>query len=184
MVSRCPSANGWVKLGQPVPLSNLVPPWNNGRPHSRQVNTPGRFSSRNRPQNGASVPCSSSTCFSSSSRSATKAWNCSGVGGVRSKVAWSAARSWLIFWSFAAPATLITGSAAAQPIQTQAEALADDAVQYAAAFGVTVDEGLRRLKAQQASVAVTNAIAREFADRLAGISIEHVPSYRIVVLLT
>ena len=30
-------ANGWVKLGQPVPLSNLVPPWNSGSPHSRQV---------------------------------------------------------------------------------------------------------------------------------------------------
>src|SRR5881628_41382 len=184
MVSRWPSANGCVKLGQPVPLSNLVPPWNNGRPHSRQVNTPGRFSSRNVPQNGASVPCSSSTCFSSSSRSATKAWNCSGVGGVRSKMMWSAARSWLIFWSFADAAALITGNAAAQPVQTQAEALAEDAVQYAAAFGVTPDEALRRLKAQQASVTITDGIARQFADRLAGISIEHVPAYRIVVLLT
>ena len=99
-------------------------------------------------------------------------------------MAWSAARSWLIFWSFAAPAALITGSAAAQPVQTQAGALAEDAVQYAAAFGVTADEALRRLKAQQSSVAVTDAIAREFSDRLAGISIEHMPVYRIAVLLT
>jgi streptogrisin C len=79
---------------------------------------------------------------------------------------------------------LITGNTKAQPVQTQAEALAEDAVQYAAAFGVPPDEALRRLKAQQASVAATDGIAREFSDRLAGISIEHVPAYRIVVLLT
>ena len=69
-------------------------------------------------------------------------------------------------------------------MQTQGEALGDDAVQYAARFGVTPAEGLRRLRAQQASVAATDAIAQEFAGRLAGISIEHLPEYRIVVLLT
>ena len=69
-------------------------------------------------------------------------------------------------------------------MQSASEALADDAIQYAAQFAVTPDEAVRRLKAQQASVAATDAIAREFADRLAGISIEHVPAYRIVVLLT
>ena len=69
-------------------------------------------------------------------------------------------------------------------MQTQAEALADDAVQYAAQFGVPPDEALRRLKAQQASVEATDAIAREFAARVAGISIDHSPEYRIVVLLT
>jgi len=72
----------------------------------------------------------------------------------------------------------------AQPVQTQAEALTDDAIQYAAQFGVTPGEALRRLKAQQASVATTDAIRIEFADRVAGISIEHSPRYRIVVLLT
>ena len=72
----------------------------------------------------------------------------------------------------------------AQPVQTQAEALTDDAIQYAAQFGVTPGEALRRLKAQQASVATTDAIRIEFADRVAGISIEHSPQYRIVVLLT
>ena len=87
-------------------------------------------------------------------------------------------------WSFAAAAILITTNTHAQPIQTHAEAIADDAVQYAAQFGVTLDDAVRRLKAQQASVAATDAIAREFADRLAGISIEHAPAYRIVVLLT
>jgi hypothetical protein len=78
----------------------------------------------------------------------------------------------------------LPAAAAAQQIQTQTEALADDAVQYAARFGVTPGEALRRLRAQQASVAATDAIAREFADRLAGISVEHKPEFRIVVLLT
>jgi hypothetical protein len=78
----------------------------------------------------------------------------------------------------------LASAAFAQPVQTAAEALADDAVQYAAQFGVTPDEALRRLEAQQASVATTDAIAKEFAGRLAGISIEHAPEYRIIVLLT
>lgn len=86
--------------------------------------------------------------------------------------------------SFAAAVALITTAAAAQPVQTQEQALAEDAAQYAAQFGVSVDEGLRRLKAQQDSAAATDAIAREFAGRLAGISIEHAPEYRIIVLLT
>jgi len=96
----------------------------------------------------------------------------------------SAARSWLILWSFAAEAALITTSARAQPVESDAEALAEDAVQYAGAFHVSPDEALRRLTAQEASFAATDAIVREFAERLAGISIEHAPVYRIVVLLT
>jgi streptogrisin C len=69
-------------------------------------------------------------------------------------------------------------------VQTRDDALAEDAAVYAAHFGVSPDEALRRLKAQQASVAATDAIAREFAGRLAGIAIEHQPQYRIIVLLT
>ena len=72
----------------------------------------------------------------------------------------------------------------AQPVQTQVEALREDAEQYAAQFGVAPEEALRRLRAQQDSVDATDAIAREFADRLAGISVEHSPEFRIVVLLT
>ncbi len=79
---------------------------------------------------------------------------------------------------FAVPA------AAQSNVQTSAEGLAEDAAQYASRFGVTPKEALRRLEAQQASVAETTAIAREFEGRLAGISIEHAPNYRIVVLLT
>jgi hypothetical protein len=80
-------------------------------------------------------------------------------------------------------AVLATG-AGAQPVLTQAQALAEDSVQYAAQFRVAPDEALRRLGAQQASVAATDQIAREFAPRLAGIAIDHAPDYRIVVLLT
>lgn len=79
---------------------------------------------------------------------------------------------------------LLAARAPAEPVQTQSEALADDAIQYAAQFGVAPSEALRRLKAQEASVAVTDAIAREFVDRVAGISFVHSPDYRIVVLLT
>jgi hypothetical protein len=89
-----------------------------------------------------------------------------------------------MFGSFATALALITGAAIAQPVQTSTEALQEDAAQYAAQFAVTPDEALRRLNAQQASVAATDAIAREFAQRLAGISIQHQPDYRIMVLLT
>ena len=87
-------------------------------------------------------------------------------------------------WLLALLLLAVGGASSAQPVQTQVEALADDAEQYAAQFGVTPAEALRRLRAQQDSVPITDAIAREFADRLAGISIEHSPEYRIVVLLT
>jgi hypothetical protein len=86
--------------------------------------------------------------------------------------------------SFVAALALITSPARAQPVETQEQALAEDSIQYAAQFGVSPDEALRRLKAQQDSVAVTNGIAQEFVSRLAGISIEHSPEYRIDVLLT
>ena len=67
---------------------------------------------------------------------------------------------------------------------SRAEALEQDAGQYAIQHRVEPAEAIRRLRAQQASVAVTDVIAREFADRLAGIAIEHTPDFRIVVLLT
>jgi len=76
-------------------------------------------------------------------------------------------------------------SAEAEPlVQTPAQSIAEDAAQYAAQFGVPQEEAVRRIEAQQASVAVTDTIAKEFSDRLAGISIQHAPDYRIVVLLT
>ena len=74
-------------------------------------------------------------------------------------------------------------TAAAAPLK-QSEAIATDARYYAAQHQVSQAEAVRRLRIQQASVAATDAIAAEFAKRLAGISIEHSPDYRIMVLLT
>ena len=87
-------------------------------------------------------------------------------------------------WLFLLAILAAAASASAQSVQTQAEALADDAAQYAGQFRVTPAEAMRRLKAQQSSAATTDAIAREFANRLAGIAVEHVPNFHIVVLLT
>jgi hypothetical protein len=64
------------------------------------------------------------------------------------------------------------------------EALTQDAQVYARQHQVTVAEAIRRLQAQQDSVAATDRIAVLFQDRLTGISIEHQPVYRIVVLLS
>ena len=80
----------------------------------------------------------------------------------------------------------LSAAALAQPVrvQTAAEALTQDAGEYARAHDVSVPEAVARLRAQEDSVAETDRIAAAYADRLAGISIEHRPRYRIVVLLT
>ena len=72
----------------------------------------------------------------------------------------------------------------ALPVQSPADALAQDAAEYAKHNGVPLEEAIFRLRAQQDSVAATDRIALLYKDRLAGISIEHHPEYRIVVLLT
>lgn len=87
-------------------------------------------------------------------------------------------------WILAVLLAALAGTAQAQTVQSREQALNEDAAVYAAQFSVAPAEALRRLKAQQASVGATDAIAKEFADRLAGIAIEHSPEYRIVVLLT
>lgn len=80
------------------------------------------------------------------------------------------------------------GAAAAQSaapvVQAPAEALAQDAAEYARHNAVPLDEAMRRLVAQEETVAATDEIERLYRHRLAGISIEHRPDYRIVVLLT
>ena len=85
---------------------------------------------------------------------------------------------------FACLLLIFASAAAAQRVETPGDALAEDAIQYAAHYGVSPEEAQRRLRGQQATVAATDAIASEFASRLAGIAIEHRPEYRIVVLLT
>ena len=74
-------------------------------------------------------------------------------------------------------------SLSASLVQTRAEGLAQDAAAYAALFGLGQGEAGRRLLAQDASVALTEAIAATYRTRLAGISIEQQP-FRISVLLT
>jgi hypothetical protein len=78
-------------------------------------------------------------------------------------------------------------AAIAQPpqpvVQSAAEALAQDAADYARQHDVGVDEAIRRLHAQEETVADTDRLAVRYAKRLAGIAIEHAPDYRIVVLL-
>ena len=73
---------------------------------------------------------------------------------------------------------------ASAALQSPDAALEQDAGAMADRLGMTASQAARQLRLQQASVPVTDAIAVRFADRLAGISIEHVPGFRIVVRLT
>lgn len=69
-------------------------------------------------------------------------------------------------------------------VLTRMDVIQQDAAVYAEQRQVLFPEAIRRLRIQEASVPATDRIAAEFSERLAGISIEHVPEYRIVVLLT
>lgn len=69
-------------------------------------------------------------------------------------------------------------------IQTAAGALAQDAAEYARLMHVDMPVAVQRMGAQEASVVATDHIRQLFRSRLAGITIEHQPAYRIVVLLT
>lgn len=73
---------------------------------------------------------------------------------------------------------------AAPHIQTRIEALVQDGAEYARLFNVPLHQAMRELQAEQDSVPATDAIALEFEDRLAGISIAHESGFGIVVLLT
>ena len=68
--------------------------------------------------------------------------------------------------------------------QAAADAITQDAEEYARLYQVPLAEARARLVAQEETVPVTDGLATEFAARLAGIAIEHRPAYRIVVLLT
>jgi hypothetical protein len=85
-----------------------------------------------------------------------------------------------------APAPKVPDKAADVPphIQTQIEALMQDGAEYARLYGVPLAQAMRELQAEQDSVPATEALAAEFRDRLAGISIAHEGGFRIVVLLT
>lgn len=68
--------------------------------------------------------------------------------------------------------------------QTVDAAIVQDAATVAERLGIPPDQTTRQLRLQEASVPVTDAIAAEFADRLAGIAIDHRPVFRILVRLT
>jgi streptogrisin C len=94
-----------------------------------------------------------------------------------------AASLWLC--AAAAVAQPTPGDPDASPrLQSAVEALAQDAGEYARQYDVSLDEAMHRLRAQEESVAATDRLRETYKDRLAGISIEHSPEYRIVVLLT
>jgi len=82
------------------------------------------------------------------------------------------------------------GAAAAQSppvtahVQAASEALAQDAEEYARLYDVPINEAMRRLRAQEETVATTDRLQDQYGDRLADLYIEHRPEYRIVVLLT
>ncbi len=84
---------------------------------------------------------------------------------------------------WAALLALIAAPAVAQ-FQTPAEALAQDAAAYARVAGLPVEDAARQLRAQADTMALTDALAAEFRDRLAGIAVHHRPTFGIDVLLT
>ena len=69
-------------------------------------------------------------------------------------------------------------------VQLPIDALMQDAAEYARAFAVPLDEAIHRLRAQAATVATTDRLRETYADRWAGIAVDHKPVYRIVILLT
>ena len=69
-------------------------------------------------------------------------------------------------------------------IQLPINALMQDAAEYAQMFAVPLDEAMHRLRAQAATVVATDRLRAAYADRWAGIAIDHDPVYRIVILLT
>lgn len=83
-----------------------------------------------------------------------------------------------------AAASLPALAPAAPRLLGPAEALGQDATEYSRLYGVTTGEAFRRLAAQEETVAATDRIRAAYRDRIAGISVEHRPHYRILVLLT
>lgn len=83
-----------------------------------------------------------------------------------------------------AAVALLFATVAHAQVESPDAALARDAATWAAVAGLPADEAERHLRAQTATIAVTDAITAEFGDRLAGIAVEHRRGYLIRVLLT
>ena len=80
-------------------------------------------------------------------------------------------------------ALLVAAPALAQ-VETPDAVLQRDAATWAAVAGMPATEAETQLRVQQATIAITDALRAEFRDRLAGLAVDHVPIYRIDVLLT
>lgn len=94
-------------------------------------------------------------------------------------------RGWLIGLGLAWASLASTPAIAQLPAPLHMrEALAQDAAAVADRLGLTAVEAERHLRLQEASVAVTEAIADRLAGRVAGIAVEHRPDFAIAVLLT
>ncbi len=80
----------------------------------------------------------------------------------------------------------VAGVRAAEPprIQSPEEGAGAGCGRYATAFHLPLDVAMRQLLAQDETLATTDAIEREFADRLAGIAVAPGPDFAIDVLLT
>lgn len=64
------------------------------------------------------------------------------------------------------------------------DALQQDAAAYAATFGVSAQEGARRLQLQEAVDALNARLTAEQGATFAGLSIEHAPSFHVVARFT
>lgn len=69
-------------------------------------------------------------------------------------------------------------------VQTEQEAMESDAQHYADAFGIELDEAIRRLELQGRLLDQPLALEQNEADRFGGIFWEHEPEYRLVVMMT
>ena len=76
-----------------------------------------------------------------------------------------------------------SGSDDAPVVAPSFTALAEDGARYADRYGVTLDVAEARLRAQAGLGEFVDRIRAAYADRLAGIAVEHRPQYRVVVLL-
>ncbi|HYW13457.1 MAG TPA: S1 family peptidase [Longimicrobium sp.] len=76
----------------------------------------------------------------------------------------------------------------AAPSEARAESVVDgiqqDAAAYASQFGVSPQEGARRLQLQDAVAALNARLTEEQAGTFAGLSIEHTPEFRVVARFT
>ncbi|HST59292.1 MAG TPA: S1 family peptidase [Longimicrobium sp.] len=76
----------------------------------------------------------------------------------------------------------------AAPSEARAETVVDgvqqDAAAYASQFGVSPQEGARRLQLQEAVNALNARLTEEQAGTFAGLSIEHTPEFRVVARFT